>query len=555
MYLSENSFNMDVTIEGDLSTSKSADVTKSADQTNRPSFAEKLMSIKNSQCEQYLTKVQQKIDHHHIRNIQKIREETNRISYDFKEIKVNQKKRELEAKKKQNPYLDTEQDEFEIIRAEKYMVFNPNICFYTNKKNKIPIRSQAKLDPFHLTATVAKARKILQDMSTDRQVQNMQEKRALMHSRKSAHSVRFNIQHESDEQENYQNVRKYGKFRSPSPGKNPSPSPTYPKKPSTPHSTTMVDPNDIPDDFIQCSARHVHAYSKMANKGNEQDTDFHLPSMTSQQRTQSYLSTGSGKEDLTPFKELEKEVPAHELRLLKEVSNPHQERASKSAVMRRTPSQLSHSGKRYTSASTASSKKKQFTHSVMRRENKDVQIKVQCFLKSFDKNKQKRLHCPELCQSPEDKQTVTFDVPDGESSLQPQDDGHTKRPVSETVEKEVVDSADRTDEHNELTRAKTALSRLNPSTGEFQTSVLGGRFFHGAHKVGSALNPQEKPKRKTGIPHFSQDRSRRHTATFKLRRVVEELIKNRTTHQILQYEKMKTEGQDFQMPEQHEGES
>ena len=570
---------MDVTVQGDLSPSKTSgydnaqrNSNRNADPTKGPTFAEKLMGVRNSQCEHHLQHVQGVISLEESRRLERIREDTNRVVYDYKGMELERRRRELEEKKRRAPHLDTEEDEFELARKARYLFYNPNQCFYMDKKNIIPLRTMARSDPYQVTPTVARARKILQDMVNERHVDAMQEKRATMLSRKSARSVRF-LSRDSDDEDNAspqhgdkasrrenKSQRRRKSLQAPqsapaatrlhsqataagahrAAGNEPSKQEAliaYLQRSKTQlpsskfESLIAKEPgDDIPDDFTQCApetwpkphatdgSTNEHSkrsnlvitdsvdgvtiqtvpkpsssFSRRSNALSENESEFRLPSISGDMTSISQAPTATAigeAQDSVHFGTIE-ELPAHEVALLKQASQPlppSDARPVKSAIVRRADTKVSVTQRRYTSTSANPIKRRQFTHAMLREEQAQVESKVGDFLARLDSGKRKPA---------------------------------TRRMSMATVAFKAKAQHD-TESAN---RANRAASPGNQAAAD-------------ANKAeDSARTP--RPRNPRGVPHHSQERSRRHTATFKLRRMVQELMRNRSTAQMMEYEKMR----------------
>lgn len=582
----------DVEITGNLSTFTVGGNEKAEkDPSKQPTFAEKLMGVRNTQSEMHLKKRRDQIQQNELRQMERIREETNRIEYDLKTMKVMKKKRDLEVKRLKSPYLDTEQDVFEIKQAERYLVFDPNICFYTNKKNTIPLRSLAKLDPYHTTPTISKARKILQDMTNEKRVQSIQ-KRA--HSRRSARSVRFETPHSETATANMPQHKvdetSYGY-----PGMKNVPSQSYKRNNSSPyghHSGGYESPelrkeallsylkraksktvtsqefqseaDNIPDDFTQCIPSQTSKSLNYATFAGIDDTDNQnvllLPSVSGEEKTQSYVNSEMGKHAAAEFGEIEKELPPHELKLLKQANRNNDQlgyprstlRPTKSAgtATRSATNTSSYIQRRQMSATSANSlKRQQYTHAVMRKENKEVESRVQSFLNTFEKNAGKRRnvgyqgiflkHTSENKLPEKTGQIVSFkEVPDHELS----DTQTISRPRTASPEKLQRDLSGTQTGQNQ--RASTAVAKSESMLNPVSSLQLGLSSVKDQLNAHNTVGAQAQKSKIRGIPSNAEGRSKRHSATYKLRKIVQDLINNRTKQQMLEYEKMKTEGND-----------
>lgn len=534
--------------------------TKIKDPTKRPTFAEKLMGVRNSQCELYLQKIQQQIEHDESRHIQKLKNDTNLVMYDFKTMDVMKKKRSLEIKKSRSPFLNTEQEEFEIKQAERYLVFDPKICFYTNKKNRYPLRSLAKLNPHHVTPTISKARKILQDMTNERKVQEMQEKRAGIYSRKSIRSVRFHTptdksfgthnnvgsphkstarneaQREKNENLSQVTIRSVPSASERGAGQSLVQFLRREKSctvSENPEQISILNEEVIPDDFTQCLPVVLTKETGDLNQSKEHDI-LSLPIVTSEQKSRNYVNSEMDGTSAA-FDEVDRDLPRHELILLNEAEPQYpQVRQTKSAsVMRTTSNNSPTHHRRYTSASSSAKRKNHYTHAMMRKENREVQSKVNYFLKTFDKSKKHPQNTTNVKENnfidtrPESRQTVTFKLT---GDNQDESLNHMQHYNSTYYQRDLTNQLQNR-EHN---TANEPTSKAQISQQEHQSRM--NAFVQGTDKTKQRIH---------GVPHHSEKRAKRTSATYKLQQMVKELLKNRTMSEKLEYEKMKMESQNL----------
>ena len=291
--------------------------------------------------------------------------------------------------------------------------------------------------------------------------------------------------------------------------------------------------DDFPDDFTQCRpisetpkpngtysrkshhtetdstydlqsqiSKPVISYSKRSQNSvsDYDDNAFHLPSISGDNRHNPPTEVS----ETVQFGTIE-ELPPHEVALLKQATKPQPhavpDRPVKSAMIRRTGTQMTHANRRHTSTSAHTIKRRQVTHAMLRQEKADVEEKVGNFLSRFKTQKPKH---PRLSSRPSQAAFKFQQPPPGTTP----DPGTTTKP-------DQVDGP-------------------TPST---QPMVRWQKAIAAA-KAKEETTPRTPRTKQRGIPTNSEERSKRHTATFKLRKMVHELMKNRTTSQQIEHDKM-----------------
>ena len=219
--------------------------------------------------------------------------------------------------------------------------------------------------------------------------------------------------------------------------------------------------------------------------------------MTSQVPTTTATTIAGEISESVHFGAIE-QLPAHEVALLQQAKQSmparHDRRPVKSAMVQRADTKVSVTHRRYTSTSANPIKRRQLTHAMLRQQQADVETKVDDFLTRLDSGKRKPLATRRMSMA-----TVVFKA----------------RAQHQVAEAQGTDVA-----------AKP-----------HQESSGGGGS--GGATTAEETPRTPRPRNPRGVPHHSQERSKRHTASFKLRRMVQELMRNRTTAQMMEYDKMR----------------
>ncbi len=109
---------------------------KEKEKHDRPSFMERLNTVRNKQCEVNLQNIFHTFDSQRTRHMRRTQQSEDRLRYEHKVMSVDLKKNILEQQKRENPNLDTTFDEMVLKQATKYLTYNPDDCCYLNKNNR-----------------------------------------------------------------------------------------------------------------------------------------------------------------------------------------------------------------------------------------------------------------------------------------------------------------------------------------------------------------------------------------------------------------------------------
>ena len=146
----------------DLAEDDAADVIQGGEETSRKmSLTERMNAVRNNQCQQNLQGITNEIDKDKLENTKKLELTTNRIRYDYKVLKLDQKKTEIEYRKRKDPTLDTTYDEKIMLHSANYLRYDPGSASYLDSKLAIPVR--VRKAPDTISPLVANARKALHE--------------------------------------------------------------------------------------------------------------------------------------------------------------------------------------------------------------------------------------------------------------------------------------------------------------------------------------------------------------------------------------------------------
>ncbi|XP_074644230.1 uncharacterized protein LOC141901055 [Tubulanus polymorphus] len=161
-----------------------------AKKTIKPFFNQKVTGVKNSQHERQLKKHNKLIDRQKNRKMRLISDDTNNLRHEFKLIQLSKQKNDLEIRKRDNPVEDYSLHEAGIATSERFLR-NSVQSYYLDKTNSFRRRSIP--DPEHVTPLIARARESLRNKErilrkNDRDILTAEEERMRSNSRRSRRS-------------------------------------------------------------------------------------------------------------------------------------------------------------------------------------------------------------------------------------------------------------------------------------------------------------------------------------------------------------------------------
>ncbi|XP_062583025.1 uncharacterized protein LOC134244798 isoform X1 [Saccostrea cucullata] len=141
------------------------------DSQKKSSLTERLVSVKNNVCEKHFLIKAEKLNKELSHNMKKIHENSSELRYQIKLYDINKRKIDLETKRRMQPKKDFSYDAFQINNSEKRLGVLSD-CYYLEKKQKFPIRGR-NMNDLNATPTVSRARNMLrQQEKEDREEEN-----------------------------------------------------------------------------------------------------------------------------------------------------------------------------------------------------------------------------------------------------------------------------------------------------------------------------------------------------------------------------------------------
>jgi hypothetical protein len=152
----------------DLADEDNADLIKTdgdKENAHKMSITERMNAVRNNQCEQYLHGITEVIQKNKLEKAKRLEVTANRVRYDYKVIKLDQKKTEIEYRKRKDPTLDTTYDEKIMLHSANYLKYDPSSASYLDRKLAIPVRVKKRSEM--VTPLIANARKALHEKSVN----------------------------------------------------------------------------------------------------------------------------------------------------------------------------------------------------------------------------------------------------------------------------------------------------------------------------------------------------------------------------------------------------
>ena len=143
----------------------------------RSGFAEKLLGVRNSRCDTALAKSQRHLNKTQFRQLRHLQETTSKVRYEYKVMQVDKKRNELELSHRNNPETELNYEDQIMLNSTKYLQYKPGDCHYLDKKNRI--RARQFTDPTFVPPSVKQARKMLQDQAIQRKLDYIEKNRKL----------------------------------------------------------------------------------------------------------------------------------------------------------------------------------------------------------------------------------------------------------------------------------------------------------------------------------------------------------------------------------------
>ncbi|XP_022343039.2 uncharacterized protein LOC111136463 isoform X4 [Crassostrea virginica] len=135
------------------------------DSGKKSSLTEKLVSVKNNVCEKHFLIKADKLNKELSHTMKKIHENSSELRYQMKLYEINKRKIDLETKQRMQPRRDFSYDAYQIENSEKRLGVLSD-SYYLEKKQKFPIRGR-NMNDLNATPTVSRARNMLRQQEKE----------------------------------------------------------------------------------------------------------------------------------------------------------------------------------------------------------------------------------------------------------------------------------------------------------------------------------------------------------------------------------------------------
>ncbi|XP_056002954.1 uncharacterized protein LOC125658141 isoform X4 [Ostrea edulis] len=135
------------------------------DNQKKSSLTERLVSVKNNVCEKHFLMKADKINKELSHSMKKIHDNSSELRYQIKLYDINKRKIDLETRQRIQPRRDFSYDAFQIQNSEKRLGVLSD-CYYLEKKQKFPIRGR-NMNDLNATPTVSRARNMLRQQEKE----------------------------------------------------------------------------------------------------------------------------------------------------------------------------------------------------------------------------------------------------------------------------------------------------------------------------------------------------------------------------------------------------
>ncbi|WAR12266.1 hypothetical protein MAR_026446 [Mya arenaria] len=533
------------------------------DSAKKSSLTERLTAVRNNVCEHHLRTATSHIDKQRTHSLRDIHMDASNLRYQVKVMDINKRQNELAMQQRILPKKDFTFDSRQIENSSKRLGISSEGSFYLEKKLKYPIRSTIAKDhdqkPF-----IKKARKTMADYS--KQKQNEQEKERAQTARTydratTAHTVSTVVEIPSPEPSVHEPKKLFQRGGSKSA---PPPKISF----NDPHRSTSrlsaIDETDaklpkLPDQAgsIRQGARSTKSHVTFNVNGNKSKTSTteglqrsqtFYSGMTRARPTRSY-SEGWDSDSDDDYIYCEKV----DLRALffgdKSQNGDAKSMTTGSMTPRTVPTRMSSELSFQRRSSTALPK---VTEEMMLKEQKDIKNKIDKFLGNIQKDEtkpkpkvQEKTTAEEMAEK--NKKDVlskaaillsVFSKPIDHSKtwgyVPPKPKTEVKEETKQEVKEEKPKSAG--SEGNNRSKKRWELIKTNVKNGNIHRKYTANDLL--LQQLTGILVHSD---RKTKIPIHAASRALRHTPTFKMQRVVEELMRQRTRFEQQEVERLQAQ--------------
>ncbi|XP_060074525.1 uncharacterized protein LOC132554236 [Ylistrum balloti] len=513
------------------------------DVTKKVSVTEKLVSVKNNICDNHFNIKHGQLQREVNQKMKKIHDNSSALRYEVKVFDINKRKIDLETKQRIQPEKDFTYDATQINNSEKRLGIMQD-CYYLDKQQKFPLRGRT-LNDLDSAPLVSKARNKLREQE---QLQRAEERSRIAASTPGALSVNSQSTHVPIWR------RRSSKSAPPS---------SYPAPPSSIASTKQykkeTDHNDSKLPSIERpkkSASHV--------KFSLRD-DFDKKSSTADRltRSQTYASTRSVTTRRTTAWE-DSDDDMDDLDAMERID-------LRALLFGDKFSEVSGTSRPQTRESVRSvrsvrrGQSQPMTQEMMVDEQKKLDKKLVQFYKLCDKKVDDVSDEEEeiIEVKPPPPKTSKFPVVAHQSKAsailsvfsKPLDNSKKWKTEEELKKEELQQAAEeaRNNQASRMSERSVVVEKVKPVNKEgkekknlwelIKTSMDEGKIKRAVTPTQLILSQMTKldlsNRRQSHVPLNSASRAMRHTPTFKMRRIVEGLMKNRTKFEQQEVENLK----------------
>ncbi|XP_046359893.2 uncharacterized protein LOC124137574 isoform X2 [Haliotis rufescens] len=129
------------------------------DYGKKSSLTEKFTSVKNNVCENHFNMARSQLEREKDSRLRHLQENTSRLRYEVKLLDLNRRKNEIEMRKRIEPRRDFTYDDTQLTKTERRLGANIE-SHYLDRKLRYPVRAKAVSD-IAITPAVARARSTL----------------------------------------------------------------------------------------------------------------------------------------------------------------------------------------------------------------------------------------------------------------------------------------------------------------------------------------------------------------------------------------------------------
>ncbi|XP_046576854.1 uncharacterized protein LOC124284783 [Haliotis rubra] len=505
------------------------------DYGKKSSLTEKFTSVKNNVCENHFNMARSQLEREKDVRLRHLHENTSRLRYEVKLLDLNRRKNEIEMRKRIEPCRDFTYDDTQLTKTERRLGANIE-SHYLDRKLRYPVRAKAVSD-IAITPAVARARSTLRQ-----QKMRPDSERAV-----TAKSTCSSMTHDSSHVREARSRNKWPASRSApltssSYGSRDRSRDNHSRFPTIHHT---FEENSSSHDKQRGSSQHVkfafespHKLILSSETGDSVHPGDHMyrsytyyGGMT--RRPTFYNDSSSEEENDDDFDSSEKID-------LRAILFRKSQNGDTMSVKSRP-----HSGLTSTSQSfgvrRSQGAPQQLTQEKLQKETKMIQNKINTFLRRLETDPPIRKKVFYDSES-EDELIETGDntIPIVVKKKKPPPPPQAPPPKKEEVVIEKEDSPDSAErECSEIPEKRNIKDAWKYIRGHMADETLQGTYTAADLVLQQLTGVLVGHSKKPTVPLNCASRAMRHTATFKMRKVVEGLIESRTKYEQHEVDELK----------------